>query len=239
MALWTIADLHLSTDGKKDMNIFGDRWQGYMQKLEKNWKLAVKEEDTVVIPGDISWALKLEDSLDDMKFLDALPGKKILGKGNHDFWWATLSKMNEFFVKNEIKSISFLYNDAMICEGHILAGSRGWYADETIQKTVGEVEYAKIVNREVIRLKMSLDKATALQKETGLPLLCFLHFPPVWSGVVCQDILDVLTQYGVTECYFGHIHGNYDLPKTFNYENITFHMIAGDMLDFFPYLISK
>ena len=237
MSLFVIADLHLSSDGSKSMEKFGSRWTNYMQKLKNNWSLLIKDEDTVIVPGDISWSLKLEDSLPDLKFLDCLPGRKLIGKGNHDFWWATASKMKAFFEANEIGSIDILYNNAYLEKECILCGTRGWFVEEAQQHTVGSVDYLRIVNRETIRLRMSLDEAMKLKNSAeglDLPILVFLHFPPVWNGFVCREIVDVLHEYGVRTCYFGHIHGAYYSPMSFEFEGIEMILCAADYLNFAP-----
>ncbi len=235
MALFVLSDLHLSADGSKSMEIFGPRWSGYIERIRRNWCAVITEEDTVIIPGDISWALKLEDTLEDFRFLDSLPGQKLIGKGNHDFWWSTAAKMNAFFEEHEIKTIRFLYNNAYRFDDCIVCGTRGWFVEENRQNTVGEVDYAKIVNREVIRLKMSLDAAKALQDgDRPLPILVFLHFPPVWKGFECREILDLLHEYGIKTCYFGHIHGNYYVPRLTVYENLELVLCAADFLNFAP-----
>ena len=146
------------------MEVFGRRWQDYIQRIEKNWRHLVTDDDTVVIPGDISWALSLEESLSDMKFIDSLPGKKLLGKGNHDFWWSTMRKHKDFFDKNGITTISFLYNNAHEVEDYILAGTRGWYNDEDATNAPDNADFAKLTNREAVRLRMSLEEAKKLKE---------------------------------------------------------------------------
>ena len=239
MSLFVISDLHLSSDGKKSMEKFGSRWKDYMTKLKSRWNAVVRPEDTVIVPGDISWSLKLEDAVDDLKFLDTLNGQKLIGKGNHDFWWATAAKMNAFFENNKFSTLKMLYNNAYLVEGRVVCGTRGWFVEEEQQITVGTVDYARIVNREVIRLKMSLDEAVKLRDASGepLPILVFLHFPPVWSGFVCREIVNLLKEYGITSCYFGHIHGAYSSPRTFRFEGIEFTICASDYLDFIPLLL--
>lgn len=239
MSLFVIADLHLSSDGKKSMEKFGSRWKNYMKKLEYNWNAVVRPTDTVIVPGDISWSLKLEDSVDDLRFLDSLNGQKLIGKGNHDFWWSTASKMNAFFEQNKISSIRMLYNNAYFLEDRIVCGTRGWFVEEAQQHTVGTVDYMRIVNREVIRLRMSLEEAVKLRESVNaeLPILVFLHFPPVWSGFVCREIVDVLKEYGISTCYFGHIHGAYSSPRSFCFEGIRFILCAADHLDFVPLIV--
>ena len=235
MSLFVIADLHLSSDGSKSMDVFGPRWSDYMNKLHKNWTAVVSPDDTVIIPGDISWGLKLEDAIDDLKFLDSLPGKKLIGKGNHDFWWSTAAKMNAMMEEQRIKTIRMLYNNAYVCEDLIVCGTRGWFVEENQQHTVGNTDYNRIVNREVIRLRLSLDEAVKLQNENpSHPIIVFLHFPPVWNGFVCREIVDVLHEYEIKSCYFGHIHGAYHMPRTTNFEGIDFVLTAADALQFSP-----
>ena len=231
-----MADLHLSSDGTKSMEIFGPRWKDYMNKIRRNWAAVITDEDTVIVPGDISWALKLEDARDDLLFLDSLPGKKLIVKGNHDFWWMTATKMRKMMEENNITTIDFLYNNAYRFEDCIVCGTRGWFVEENQQHTVGNADYLRIVNREVIRLKLSLDAAVKLRDESGenLPILVFLHFPPVWNGFVCREIVDVLHEYGIKSCYFGHIHGAYYMPRAQEFEGIEFVLTAADALNFAP-----
>ena len=239
MALYTIADLHLSlgVGENKSMDVFGYRWQGYVEKLKNNWLAVVEPEDSVVIPGDISWALGLSDALADLKFLDALPGTKYIGKGNHDYWWSTQKKLNEFFAANGISTLRILYNNAYPVESYNICGTRGWFCDEDINTIPAGTDFDKLVNRETQRLKISLDAARALQAENGKPILCFLHFPPVWNGSVCEPIVALLKEYGVFKCYFGHIHGSYSAPAVFEYDEIPFVMISADYLNFIPRII--
>ena len=239
MAVFVIADLHLDTvTNEKSMEVFGNRWQGYIEKIQKNWTRVVSDDDTVIIPGDISWALTTEDALADLKWIDALPGRKIIMKGNHDFWWSTLSKMRRFFCENCINSIDILYNNALEVENYIVAGSRGWFVDKSVQPSKAvSADYDKIVNREVIRLKLSLDEAKKLSEGTGKEIIAFFHFPPVWSDFECVEILETLKEYNVSRCYFGHIHGCYAQGGVFEWENIEFRMISADFLDFLPQII--
>ncbi len=240
MAVYVIGDLHLSTNQKtnKSMEVFGRRWQGYTEKLEKNWRDVVTPADTVIVPGDISWAMNLDEALSDLQFIESLPGKKLIGKGNHDFWWSTGNKMNRFLADHGISTVQFLYNNAFRVEEHIVCGTRGWFMEEKQQVAVGEVDYDKIINREVIRLKLSLDDAVKLQKEIEaddglrLPISVFLHFPPVWLDFVCRPFVDVLHEYGDPDCYFGHIHGMYAAPRYREYENIRLTLVSSDCMDF-------
>ncbi len=242
MSLFTISDLHLSTheSTNKSMEIFGRRWEGYMNRLEKNWRAVVCDSDTVVIPGDISWATDLEEALSDLKLLDSLPGKKILGKGNHDFWWATMAKHAAFFEKNDIRTISFLFNNFHETDEYIIAGTRGWYLEPDAMKTVSDTDFDKIIARETGRLRMSLSAAKKRQAEVAdKEILVFLHFPPYWNGKQTPGIYDLLKEYEVTEVYFGHIHGGYMLPTDFSHDGLNLHLVSADYLDFLPKIIKN
>ena len=239
MSLFVISDLHLDVlTNEKSMEVFGDKWKDYTKKIQKNWSAIVDENDTVVIPGDISWALNLEESLNDLKWINALPGKKILMKGNHDFWWSTVTKMKRFFAQNNLNTFDILHNNAIEIESYILAGSRGWFVDKTVQpqKTV-TVDYEKILNREKIHLKMSLDEAKVLQEKSYKEILVFFHFPPIWGDFKCEEILNILTEYNISHAYFGHIHGSYNHSSYFEYNGIQFKMISADFIDFIPQII--
>ena len=238
MALYVIADLHLDTQSnQKSMEVFGNRWKNYVDKIQTNWMRLVTENDTVIIPGDISWALTLKDALCDLKWINGLSGKKILLKGNHDFWWATNSKMQGFLKENELNSIQILNNNAYETENYIICGSRGWFTDKTMQTASQNVDYTKIINREVIRLRMSLDEALKLRENTNKEILVFLHFPPVWSDFRCEEILRLLNEYNIKRCFFGHIHSNYTAPSVFFEGEIEFKLISADFLDFIPQFI--
>ena len=238
MAIFVMADLHLDTKtNQKSMEIFGNRWKDYVYKIQKNWSKLVTDSDTVVIPGDISWALNLDEALTDLLWIDSLPGKKIIMKGNHDFWWSTVSKMEKFFSEHSIKSIHVLNNNAFEVENYILAGSRGWFTDRSMQTASQEVDYEKIMNRELIRLRLSLEAARKLQDQTKKEIIVFLHFPPQWGDFCSQEILDLLCEFEISRCYFGHIHSSYNVPASFQSQGIIFHMVSADYLDFIPQLI--
>ncbi|MDY5941350.1 MAG: metallophosphoesterase [Eubacteriales bacterium] len=235
MSVFVIADLHLSTNRitNKSMEVFGKRWTGYTEKLQKNWKAVVSEEDTVIIPGDISWALTPEEALPDLLFLNALPGKKLIGKGNHDYWWATAKKLSELFSANGIHTISLLHNTAYDCSDFIAVGTRGWFNDGSL-KMPPNTDYAKLVNRENERLKLSLAEARRLCGDEDREIIAFLHFPPVRGSFVCRPLVDTLKEAGITRCFYGHIHGDYLTPQTACFEGISFSLIAADYLNFLP-----
>lgn len=239
MSVFAMADLHLPISVNKPMDIFGARWQDYVNKIEKNWRAIVNDDDTVIVPGDISWSMSLDEAYADFEFIESLPGKKLLGKGNHDYWWATMSKNRTFIESKNFKTIDFLFNNAYKVENFIVCGTRGWYVDEKAQGSNTGAEYEKIVRREASRLKMSLDEAVKLRGEGNEEILVFFHFPPVFSQFVCDELVDVLEQYGIRRCYFGHIHGVYNVQKTTIYRGICFSMISSDFLNFVPMIITE
>ena len=240
MSLYVIADLHLSTldSTNKSMEVFGRRWDGYMTRIKNNWERLVTDEDTVVIPGDVSWALSLEEAVSDLKFIDSLPGKKILGKGNHDFWWSTMKKHEALFEKHGITTISFLFNNAHETEEYIIAGTRGWYHDPDAKNAPDNADFDKLVRREAGRLRASLTKAKEIQSRSpSKPIVAFMHFPPFWSGKASDELVDILKEFGVTNVYFGHIHGKYTEPPSFEYDGITMSMISADFIEFIPKIV--
>ena len=229
-----ISDLHLSTNTDKSMEVFGARWQNYCERLKNNWNKVVSPQDTVIVPGDISWALTLEEAIPDLLFLESLNGTKVIGKGNHDFWWSTLSKIQTVFEKNKIQTIKILHNNAYSVENIIVCGTRGWYIDPHQQNTPNAVDYNKIVNRELIRLKISLDEALKIKEKQDLNIIVFFHFPPVWNDFVAREFIDLLHEYNISNCFFGHIHGNYGVNKSFVFDNVKFSLVSSDFLNFTP-----
>ena len=186
MALYAIGDTHLSLGSDKPMDVFGGGWTGYVDKLREGFKL-VSPEDTVVVCGDVSWGMSLEEAKPDFSFLNALPGaRKLLLKGNHDYWWTTASKMQAFFAENGFSTLDILHNNCHFYEETALCGTRGWFYEEDR----GE-HSAKIFNRELIRLEASLKAAGERNK------LCFLHYPPLYQGYRCQEIINLLEQYQI------------------------------------------
>ena len=237
MSVWVIADLHLSfgKDVPKPMDRFGSRWENHAEKIARRWNAVVRPGDTVVMPGDFSWADTLSEAEADFRFLDALPGKKLLGKGNHDYWWTGVTKMKAFLAERGFSTVDFLYNNAHAAEGLALAGARGWFLEER-QQTAIEADYGKLVRREAERLNLSLAAAEELRRKEGIaePPLVFLHFPPVWGDFRLDELVDLMRAHGVTRCWYGHIHGQYSQPPSFEWKGITFANAAADYLNFTP-----
>lgn len=237
MALYVIADLHLScaAETDKSMEVFGDRWANYTERLYRNWTHLVAPEDTVIVPGDISWALTLPEAREDLAFIDRLPGKKILMKGNHDFWWSSMKKLESFCEENGFSTLSFLYHDACRVEGKIVTGTRGWLWAENTEKA--DPEGQKILAREALRLEMSLAAARRLREETpDCEVIAFFHYPPVWNGAVCPALTEPLRREGIRRCYFGHIHGVAGARRITD-DGITYCLTSADALDFTPCFI--
>lgn len=226
MAVFTIGDTHLSLGSSKPMDIFSG-WDNYVCRLEENWRRLISDEDTVVIAGDVSWGISLEEAKQDFVFLNSLPGKKILMKGNHDYWWTTVKKMTEFLEASGLNTLSFLFNNCHVVDGTALCGTRSWLFD------VGEPHDEKVMNRELGRLKMSLDAAG------DLPKIAFLHYPPLCAGAHAEGVLELLHQYGVRRCYYGHLHGA-AIRRAFQGERdgIEFRLVSADSVDFCPVKIS-
>ena len=229
MSLFAIGDTHLSFGTDKPMDVFHG-WDNFEKKLQKNWQAVVGDDDTVVIPGDITWGMTLEEALEDFKFIDALPGKKIILKGNHDYWWSTKKKADTFFEKNGINSISILNNNAYRVGDYALCGSRGWFFDS------GKQADKKVLLREASRLRTSIECAAELSGER----IAFLHYPPIAGGQVCEEICNELIKGGVTRCYYGHLHGQ-SASFAFNSEmfGIQFRLVSADFLEFCPKLVAK
>ena len=228
MSLYAIADTHLSLGTDKPMDVFKG-WSDYVQRLESNWRRLVTDEDTVVIAGDISWAMKLEDCYADFSFINSLPGTKLLMKGNHDYWWMTKKKMDEYLAAKGFDTIKILFNNAYDAGDYAVCGTRGWYYDNA-----GEHD-EKVINREIGRLKMSYSAA----KEFGKPIAVFLHYPPVYGDIECEEIMGALTELGVTQCWYGHLHGERTHANAVvgMYKGIDFHLISCDYTRFLPVLV--
>ena len=220
MALYAIGDTHLSLSCNKPMDVFGGNWENYVDKLLEGFSV-VEPEDTVVLCGDLSWGMSLEQAEADFAFLDQLPGRKLLMKGNHDYWWTTAAKMNRFFEEKGFHSFSLLHNNCHFYGDVALCGTRGWFFEEH-----GD---PKVFNRELIRLETSLKAAGEKEK------LCFLHYPPRYQGYICQEIVDLLEKYQVTACYYGHLHGgSHRLAMEGMFNSVEYHLVAADYLDFRP-----
>ena len=231
MALYAIGDLHLCLGAPKPMDIFGGNWIGYMDKLKEGCSV-IGPEDTTVLLGDLSWALDLPSARDDFAWINEIPGRKIILKGNHDLWWDTVSKMKRFFKENDINTIDFLHNNCYFYNSVAICGSRGWAWDE------GEPHDEKIWNRELLRLEASIKEA--VKQKSDAEIYCFLHYPPVTDKDSVSDFEKLLIKYGVKKCFYGHLH-SLGLKNAFvgNKEGVDYRVVSADYLNFRPVMVIK
>lgn len=224
MALYVIGDLHLSLGGDKPMDIFGDNWANHAQKLKDNFS-KLNSDDVTVLCGDLSWGMSLEQSREDFLFIHSLPGRKVILKGNHDYWWSTATKAKRFFAENGIDSIDILYNNSIEYGDYALCGTRGWFYEEER----GSEHDKKLMQRELMRLEASLKAAGDREK------IVFLHYPPIFQRYECPEILALLKEHSVRRCYYGHIHGK-GRSLSFNgtRDGTQFRLISADNVDFSP-----
>lgn len=229
MSIYAIGDLHLSFSVDKPMDIFGYNWENHAEKIKSNWIQKVKEDDTVILPGDFSWATYLEETYKDFEFLNSLPGKKFLSKGNHDYWWTTVTSMKKFLFENNFKNIDFLYNNAFLVEDKIITGTRGW-----INTWKSEENY-KILKRENDRLKLSIEtgiKNFGNNKE----IISFIHYPPFYKENNVPEEIDfikTLNKYKIKKCYYAHLHADSHKEAIEGKVNdIEFKLVSSDYLEF-------
>ena len=229
MSIFVIGDLHLSFNNPKPMDIFGEHWTGHEEKVKANWRENVTENDLVILPGDLSWETYLQDTKLDFEYLNSLPGKKLLLKGNHDYWWTTLTNMRTFLKENNYENIDFLYNNSYEFEDKIICGTRGWsITDENADE--------KLINRELIRLEISLKEGIekyGMDKE----IIVFMHYPPITRAKIVADeemkFVNLMKKYNVKKCYYGHLHGASIIDAIEgNIEGIEFKLVSADGLDF-------
>ena len=224
MALYAIGDLHLCLGAPKPMDIFGGAWVGYMEKLRQGMQV-LTPEDTLVLMGDLSWALDLESAKADFAWIAALPGRKIILKGNHDYWWSTAAKFTRFCQENGFENLFLLNNNCYFYENIAICGTRGWFYEEERSGQHDE----KVFRRELGRLEASLKAAGEQEK------LVFLHYPPRYKGYECPEILTLLERYGVRRCFYGHLHGgSRSLAREGLWSNIDYRLLSADQLDFRP-----
>ena len=225
MALYAIGDLHLSLGTDKPMDVFGGAWVGYMDKLREGLSV-IRPEDTTVLLGDLSWALDMEGAAADFAFINAIPGRKIILKGNHDYWWTTATKFYKFCAENGFENMFILNNNCHFYEETALCGTRGWFFEED---AAAGSHNDKIFKRELIRLETSLKAAG------GHEIYCFLHYPPRYRGYECPEILELLKRYRATLCCYGHLHGDsHKLAVEGLQDGVDFRLCAADFLKFRP-----
>ena len=224
MALYAIGDLHLSLGADKPMDVFGGSWENYVEKIKLGFS-SLHADDVCVLCGDLAWGMTMEQALPDFQFIEALPGKKILLKGNHDFWWSTAKKAYSFFEAHDMHTMDILNNNCYFYEDYAICGTRGWFYEEDAAGT----HTGKMLAREALRLETSLKAAE------GKPIYCFLHYPPIYQGYKCPEMLELLDKYEVERCYYGHLHG-YTHRRAFEgmREKTEYALIAADYVAFQP-----
>lgn len=229
MALYAIGDLHLCLGAPKPMDVFGGAWIGYMDKLRDGLSV-IGPEDTTVLLGDLSWALDMQSAAADFAWINEIPGRKIILKGNHDYWWSTAAKFYKFCRENEFTDQWILNNNHYEYGNYAICGTRGWFYEE---ERSGEHD-EKVFKRELMRLEASLKSAGDLQK------IVFLHYPPKYKGYECKEIIDLMKQYGVRRCFYGHLHGaSHGLALEGQWDGIEYHLVSADKLGFRPFLVNS
>ena len=224
MALYAIGDLHLCLGAPKPMDIFGGTWVGYMDKLKEGVSI-ITPEDTTILLGDLSWALDMDHAVEDFAWINQIPGKKIILKGNHDYWWSTVAKFNKFCEANGFTDMHLLNNNCFEYDDWAICGTRGWFFEEERHGAHDE----KVFKRELCRLEASLKAAGEKKK------MVFLHYPPRYKGYECREILDLFEQYGVRRCYYGHLHGgSHKLAMEGLWDNVEYRLVAADYIGFIP-----
>ena len=227
MALYAIGDLHLCLGAPKPMDIFGGAWIGYMDKLRSGIE-RIQPEDTTVLLGDLSWALGLDNAREDFSWINQIPGRKIILKGNHDYWWSTAAKFYRFCQDNGFENQFILNNNHFEYDSYAICGTRGWFFEEERSGAHDE----KVFRRELLRLE------TSLQSAGDLPKLVFLHYPPRYKGYTCEPILELLDKYRVRQCFYGHLHGpSHGLAMEGVWDGIEFKLLSADKLNFIPYRV--
>jgi len=225
MALYAIGDLHLSFGSDKPMDVFGDGWANYTERIKEGFSV-LGPNDVCVLCGDTSWGMTFEESLPDFKFLGQLPGKKIILKGNHDYWWGTATKMKGYFDKNGIENVEILNNNCFFYEDVAICGTRGWINDDGLDVQQNK----KIMARETGRLRASLQAAGSAENK-----LCFFHYPPRFRSVVCSEIIAVMNEFGVKSCWYGHLHSQgHRYAFRGEVDGISYELISADYLGFVP-----
>ena len=229
MALYAMGDLHLCLGAPKPMDVFGGAWVGYMEKLKRGLSV-ITGDDTLILMGDLSWALDLNSAVADFAWINEIPGRKIILKGNHDYWWSAQAKFTKFCVENGFSDLNLLNNNCYFYDDWAICGTRGWFFEEERSGDHDE----KVFRRELIRLEASLKAAGDREK------MVFLHYPPRYKGYTCREILDLLKSYGVRRCFYGHLHGaSHKLAMEGTWDGIEYRLLSADYLDFQPYIVKK
>ncbi len=234
MSIYVIGDLHLSFNEHKPMDIFGDNWVNHEEKIRTNWIKTVKEDDLVVLLGDFSWAMHLNDTYKDFEYLNSLPGKKVLIKGNHDYWWTTLKSMQEYIQKNSFNNIDFIINNSYNYKNKVIVGTRGWAFTETDNSE-------KMINRELLRLENSIKHAIDNYGKDN-ELICVMHYPPINKAMFYNNeksmFIELMKKYSIKKCFYGHLHGkSHSEAVEGNIDGVELKLVSCDYINFEPYLV--
>lgn len=231
MAIFAVSDLHLPLGVDKPMNVFGSKWDNYVEKLKENWQKIVKPEDIVIMPGDISWATYLEDSVADFEYINSLNGKKVILKGNHDYWWTTMNKLSIFMAEHKFSTIEFVHNTAVMYGETAICGTRGW----NIAHDNSSDEDKKIFMREKQRMILSLEDA---KRKKAKEIIVAMHYPPVEKDGLNRDFIEILKEYGVKKCVYGHLHAAaQNFACQGDVDGVKLTLVSCDYLNFIPKLI--
>ncbi len=233
MAVYVLSDLHLAKSIDKPMDIFGMGWNGYMEKIEQNWQSTVNEDDTVIIGGDLSWAMYLDECKADFDFLEGLNGNKVILKGNHDYWWESITKLNRYLTDNGYKTMHFLHNNSYVAENIGIFGTRGWLTPLCDSFKESDL---KIYQRELARLELSFNHLQKIKKEDTVPV-AVIHYPPITKeGEIDEGFRALFDKYEIKHCIYGHLHGG-GAQGSFNGEKdgINFKLASADYLEFKPF----
>jgi len=227
VAIFALADLHLSFGTDKPMDVFGAKWENYTEKIYENWQSIVSNDDLVLIPGDVSWATYISDAYKDFKFINELKGRKVIIKGNHDYWWTTLKKMEEFLADNSFDTIRILNNNAVAFEDAAICGTRGWSVQDN-----NDEDDERIIDREKKRLILTLEEAIKLKKKR---LIVGIHYPPFDRHGEENGFLEIMRSYGVDTCVYGHLHSYaHKNAVEGNLGGVELRLVSGDFVDFRP-----
>lgn len=225
MAIYVIGDLHLSFNADKPMSVFGENWQNYEERIKQDWLLKVKPNDLVMLPGDFSWSMYLEKTEKDFEFINNLPGKKILLKGNHDYWWTTLTSMRKYIQERKFENIDFLYNNSYEFDNKIIVGTRGWSLSE-------EQEDIRLTKREIARLELSIKDGIS-KYGNHKEIIAFMHYPPATKNYINTEYIEIMKKYNIKRCFYGHLHASsiQDAVEE-NIQGIELKLISSDALNF-------
>lgn len=238
MSVYAMSDLHLAKSADKPMDVFGGRWSDYMERIEHNWNSLVTDEDTVLIGGDVSWAMYLSECKKDFDFIESLKGTKIISKGNHDYWWESITKLDNYVSDNGYSSIRFLHNNSYIVESYGICGARGWTIPSADSFRSDDI---KFYEREIGRLSISASSLDKLAKDRpDIKRVALLHYPPVGKdGRVDDGFADVMKQNGISLCLYGHLH-SHAAKEAFNgvVDGIEYRLVSSDYMNFVPYKLN-